>query len=417
MSRIISIRHRRKQTAKGEARPTQVVISKADWRGGLINYSLDTEQEELDFLLGIFPRDWRKVDEKDIPSEILLRHRKPVKDSPMEFRIPMDFDGLAPNDTVLVTLGGSGDRFNYALSRQGEGIGATVYGLPAFELKNRRAGGEKEDDAETLARVWRESPSSFYKVGPADRSLIELRERYIARQDAQRARIGCSNRLRQRFIGGIFLSKDGMYPEGLIEDAYDEVEANDEILHGAADANGRRRGGLVGEETRRTAELTKLVESLPVYREILGDIKGMGPVIAAGIIVAIGDIRRFSNAEKLKKFCGVHVMPDGRFPRRRTGELANWHPNARQALYQFGDQMSRQKDSKWGLEMRKYKVRLREKHPEPVIGENNKKKYTDAHIHKMATWRAITRFTEWLYGEWTRLERRRQAESDKADAA
>ena len=57
----------------------------------------------------------------------------------------------------------------------------------------------------------------------------------------------------------------------------------------------------------------------------------------------------------------------------------------------------------WGKKLREYKVKLREKHPE-VVEVGGKKRYTDGHIHKMALWRTITKFAEWLYNEWWKLE-------------
>ncbi len=135
--------------------------------------------------------------------------------------------------------------------------------------------------------------------------------------------------------------------------------------------------------------------------------EGCGEVIAAGIIAAIGDIRRFPRDAKLKAYCGVHILPDGRIPRKRLGAVANWSGEARQALYQLGEQFVYRPDSEWGRKLRTYKRALRERHPE-VVEVAGKKRYTDGHIHKMAIWRTLSRFVEWLHREWTRLEAERQ---------
>ncbi len=226
--------------------------------------------------------------------------------------------------------------------------------------------------------------------------LIRVREAYFARTEAMKARIGCEQRLRQRFIGRVFLTEN-MYPEGRLEDEYDSLKANDKILQ-----------ALLQEERRREAELKQAVRRLTVWEEIFEPLEGVGEMIAARLVVAIGDIRRFKTDAQLKKFCGVHVLPDGKFVRRRSGEVANWHPEARQALYLLGDQFNRRPESVWGKKLREYKRRFREKYPEPVetpgAGGRKVKKYTDGHIHKMATWRTITKFVEWLHHEWSRLE-------------
>lgn len=180
------------------------------------------------------------------------------------------------------------------------------------------------------------------------------------------------------------------------------------------------------EESRREKSLVKVIGKLGVYNDLFFPIKGVGPKIAARIITAIGDIRRFPTASKIKAFCGVHVLfefpqngktvvrkllpgelpnENPRFARKRMGELANWHNDARQALYLLGDQFNRRPDSVWGQKLLEYKVKFREKHPEVIVGDNGKKKYTNAHIHKMATWRTLTKFVEWLWREWTRLEK------------
>jgi hypothetical protein len=56
--RVIGIRHRVKKTAEGEARPTQVVILE---NGEPKTLELETETDELDFVLGRFPTSFRKV--------------------------------------------------------------------------------------------------------------------------------------------------------------------------------------------------------------------------------------------------------------------------------------------------------------------------------------------------------------------
>jgi len=121
-------------------------------------------------------------------------------------------------------------------------------------------------------------------------------------------------------------------------------------------------------------------------------------------------------AAKLKAFLGVHVLLDGRFPRKRRGEVANWNPAGRQALYLLADQFNRRPDSQWGERLLYYKKVLRERHPEVVI-ENGKKRYTKGHIHKMALWRTLTKFVESLYRDWLRIETELRAGANRAEAA
>lgn len=394
MGRIIGIRHRVKKTAGGEARPTEVFA--IDGENGY-SHKLEDETDELDFVCGRFPAEYRLAREEESLSQFLLRHIKTQKKKGSDeeiVRVPSKYDGLRDGDCVVMALGGSGDRLAYALSRRGDVIGAKVFRIPPFALKEARekTGKAKEEDAKTLALLFESSRHLFYEVTPRDRDLIKVSEGLGARRDTQKDRIACEQRLRQRFIGQIFLSDSGYYPEGNIEDEYDKKKATNIILH-----------NLITEEEQRGQELKKAVHVLDIWWKVFEPIKGCGEVIAAGIISPIGNISRFKSDAALKKFAGVHVLEDGRFARKRTGSTANWNPHLRQALYLLGDQFNRRPDSVWGQKLREYKIKFREKHPEVV--ENGKKKYGNGHIHKMATWRTLTKSVEWLWKEWTRIEK------------
>lgn len=415
-ARVIGITHRVKQTVRDgviqEERPTLVAVLQSH---RIVEYALATETDELDFVLGRFPSAWRDVTPDEHLGLIPAHHvkwKKYGKDEPEEYsedhktfseglwhvaaKVPSAYDGFREGDVLAMILGGSGDRLAYALSRRADEIGASVYRVPPFTVKHARdaASGDKEGDHQLLVTLFGARPECFRCCGARDRDLIRVTEAFRHRMEAQLERIACAHRLRQRFIGSIFLSPDGKYPEGRIEDAYDQVAANDVIL-----------SALVAEEKRREAELKKIVQSLDVWQELFAPIEGVGEMIAARLISAVGDIRRFETAPKFKAFAGVHVA-DGKFVRRRAGTVANWSPTLRQAFYLLGDQFNRRPDSVWGKKLREYKAKFRAKYPEPIMGDNGKKRYTDGHIHKMATWRTITKFAEWLWREWTRLERR-----------
>lgn len=349
MARYIGIRHRVKITAAGESSPTQAFV-RQDGQG--IARNIETEEDELEFVL------------KEVQK----------------------------GDVFAMLLGGSGDYLAYTLSRQAEKVGATVLRIPPFEFAKRRESGVKDDDAIFLSELVEESPHLFYAVTNRDRDLISVRESLFARQDAMKARMACEQRIRSRVIGQIFCGRDGLYPEGGIEKMYDAAKANDAIL-----------AALVKEEDRRNRDLAKAVERLDVYQTIFKPIEGVGPRIAASIIGGVIDIRRFANDAKFKAYCGVHVLPDGRFARKRAGAVANWNADIRQALVLVAQQFQYRPGSFWGVYLRRMKANLRAKHPEPVTIDG-RKRYTDSHINKMAEWRTLTRFVEHIYREWWRLE-------------
>lgn len=444
MNRFIGIRHRVKQTAAGEARPTMVVICEGD---EIIVRELPDDQAEMDFVHGRFPVafrpvesdedlsgfsnqhvQWRKLKKEEKPPEG-SKFRIVGKETQVAVRVPCQYDGLRAGDKVGLILGGSGDRLAAALSRRGEDIGATVWRIPPFCLKERRGDIKKDDDAALLARLIQSQPRLFYQVEVRDRGIISVDESLRARQEAMRQRIACEQRLRANFVGGLFLSEEGLYPEGQIEDEFNRRTANDVVLQ-----------NLREEEGRCNASLKNAVEATALWEKIFVPIEGVGSRLAAAFIAGIGDIRRFETDAKLKAYCGVHVLEDGRFPRKRGGEVANWQPALRQALFLLGEQFNRRPDSVWGTKLKGYKVKLRGAHPHPVLVakdaagerhfelapgtfEHDKKtgeyiftvdnrsvrvrgtqRYGDGHIHKMAIWRTLTKFVEWIFREWWALE-------------
>lgn len=428
MNRIIGIRHRWKDLAgsedgdeggKLEEKPTLVTVSSGDT---LKHYKLETETDELDFLLGKFPTSWRALGDGEPTGDFFARHIiiEKKKGAPTgRTLVPESYEGFRTNDVVLMTLGGSGDRFAYALSRHGEEISAEIFRIEPGELKRARdvVSGKKEDDPKLLIELYGNSRTLFHYCGPRDRDQIKVAEALQARQAAQDARKATAQRLRQRLVGGIFLSDEGKYPEGKIEDVYDEVAANSVILK-----------AIMAEESRCDRELKAVVTPLRVYQEVFEPIEGCGHALAARIIASVGDIRRFANEAKFKAFVGVHVlgsdfkkMPpgtvradgDSSMARRRRGQVSDWNPTSRQAFFLLGDQFNRRPNSLWGKKLLEYKAKFRAKYPEPVIGPNGKLRFTAGHIHKRAIWRTVTKFAEDLYRTWRRIEREAQVQADE----
>ncbi len=393
--RFIGFVHRTKATVNNEARPTMAAFIE----GGTRVLEFATEQEEADFLEGILPLTYREVTKYDDLSSVRERHvkwrelkpietpsdypaahirtSKIIKGTPVYVvaeKIPATYEGLRAGDVVGIPLGGSGDDFACGLTRQGMKIGATVLRIPFFTLKEYRETDTPAADADSsataaeetlrtrssktakdhllVAELLRTRPDLFYEVRPRDMTLTRIRSEWHLLSDTMRERIGCEARIRQRLIGRIYNAPDGIFPEGGLEKAYAEAKDSD-----------IRLATLVDEEEQILKELTKALESLDVYREIFKPITGLGPKISARIISAVADIRRFKTAPKFCAYMGVHVRPDGTFPRRITGQLANWSTEGRQALYLLSEQFNKRPDSEWGREFLRVKAQLRKKHP------------------------------------------------------
>jgi len=439
--RIIGIRHRIKKSAEGEARPTQIAVLE---NGKFEFIDLPDETAELDWVKGEFPVEYRKA-AKDEDLTLFKEHQikwrkvrksENIADIPEHMRkmeekiwlvadkVPVKFDGLQAGDTVVMVLGGSGDYFAYAISRQSEEVDAKILRVPPFDLKQFR-GEDKTNDTQKLVELWQQSPHLFREVEPRDRDNIALRGYFYRFEDAMKARIACEQRLRQQVIGETFCRADGLFPQGSIEKAFEELKASDKIFEGQE-----------AEEKKREKAMLKHLQTMDVYTQLLEPIEGVGPRIAARLLVAIGDIKRFADSNrndggvtrgsaKLVSYFGVDPR-DGKFRRRRSGELANWHNAGRQALFLLADQFNRRPKTHWGMVLLAEKADQRERHPHTICKtcteqtgqvvkwedcqkKGHKRAYNDGHILRTAQWQTVTKFLRWLWGAWTKLEDQRLA--------
>jgi len=414
-ARIIAIVHRVKKTVDNEARPTLVAIS-LPGEDGFNCLTLDTEREEFDFITssGKFTE-----------------------------------TGLQKGDLVITTLGGSGDRMSYAMSRALVGLDGSLYRIPGFHLKDFRDTPEflelnedAREDMHLLHILYQTKKENFFECRIRDREIIRISELYRQFKDAQLERMKCAGRLRARLVGSLYLSDEGGYPEGKIEDWFDEQKANDPIFC-----------ALESEEKKAKSELERAL-NLTRIAELFDNVTGCGPSIIGGLIMSIGDIRRFAGPEKLTSYLGLAVLKDdftkakkgetivnGVFPRQRRGMRTSWNRYGRQTLYLLSDQFNRRPESEWGKRFIANKKYYRDKHTFPVLIETVKEggagrtfalqpgtfekkgakylvlndvgdmievrgklRYYDGHIHRMAVWKTLREFVHWLYGAWTEFE-------------
>jgi len=440
VKRWIGIRPRIKSLGSEDnpPRPTEVCIIKGD--GTRKEVQLETEQDELDFILGHFPTGWRDVladeDISSVPTHLVIRDdpkEAEKKSRPLKpAQIPSGYIGLQTGDLVGMSLGGLGDLMAYSISCNGEKGGFAVKRLPPYKLKAERENKkmEKGDDAELLAILIKESPEIFRDLAKRDRAMVKLRETERLRKFVQGDRKACAMRVRSAVMGSIFCSEAGGYPEGGLEKVFELALANDLVLVALEKKEGRLNG-----------QLKSACEDLPIYRAIKPLVTGAGPSILGSIFASIQDIGLFDTPGKMKAFCGLHVQQDGSFPRKRVGVKCNWNPGARQAFFLLGDQFNRRPGTFWGNRLLTNKAEYKQKHPHPILiaddgkeyplieGQFKKKsaqytiggisgqvshcepvtvsgrqKYFNGHLHKMAIWRTLGEFAEWLYWKWRTLE-------------
>ncbi|MEM4430306.1 MAG: transposase [Thermofilaceae archaeon] len=207
------------------------------------------------------------------------------------------------------------------------------------------------------------------------RTLVEI---YY---DVQDVRIRTANRLRQ--VGRV---------EGVDPDALKDLEK---------------------EIAKRIEEE---IEDLPIYKEYLSKIKGIGPVLAAGLITTF-DVRKAEHPSSFWKYAGLHVE-GGRAVRRRRGEKTDYNPKAKVLAWKVGRALLMARNEFYTKMYEHHKKREAEKlnHPEedpkrcPMYEECAKKlKKAERpacamHIHLRALRKVVKHFLAELFINWRQME-------------
>lgn len=426
-TRLIGIQFRIKKTTKGESKPTIVTIFDPSSRRSQ-RIELATESDELDFGLDGALVKWRDVADGEDISHLPKRHIKVVKKTGKK-QVPAEKIAITEGDVILMSLG-AGDELACFLDHKAKAVGATVLRCKPADLKDARGKREsvgkdvKADDSALIIQIAQNRPELFRPLTARTKYDIRLQGVFRRWEEIQRhGRIPCEQRIRAALIGETFLLA-GEYPnEGL------------DIIFKKAKAANPSLQAIIAEELRAEAELTALVEAHPIYREVLSKVGGLGPKIAARILVAVKDIDRFPSDSHLASYCGVAPRHDvggsgySEFPRRRHGLRALYNPTGRQALYLLGEQWNKMPKSEWGARIRMHKAAIAATTPQeteidyvlcrPIVDAEGKESvkefkgkrwvYTKGWIHRKAIWRTLREFVEWMYTEWKSAEAKRVA--------
>lgn len=450
INRFVGLRPRIKQTMEGEARPTQVVVIDAK-TGGIKTYNLDTEEDEYDFIVhGKWPvkGKFRDVKDGEDLSHVLPHHI--VKDDPKAAerkgravkpdQVPVAYDGLTEGDAVAMCLGGlSADILALSICRHGKKRGFSGFQIPSFRLKELRGEASKDDDATLLATLLRDHPEHFREISDLDQEVVDARIAATRRGDLLEIRMVLAQQSRSAFLHTAFCTEAGGVSDLGLGKALEQAEKNDIVL-----------SAIHTQEKVLERTCAKACERLPIYTEVLSPQKGIGPLTSVVIIGTIGDILRFPSVGQFKSYCGLHVEKNGRFPRQRRGERSAWSRKLRQVCFNIGESFNKFPDGFWGARLRENKAMYQARHPHPILREvsgfkkvgvksepvftgrefplvpgaytlkagvyhltlsdgatadvKGVQKYTPAHIQRMAVWRTVTEFAEWLYWRWTNME-------------
>lgn len=437
--RIIGIQHRVKKTKTQAAHPTIVCILDPD--GKRVIHELPDLESESDFILSRFPVEYRlatsTVDEAGVEQMEDLSSFKPWHilrdDKKGTTKVPTRYDGIKPNDTVVMVLGGSGDNLAYAILKIGKETGVKMFRIAPYKLCEERGDGKKTEDAKLLVDLASKKPHLFENCRPRDERITEIRALTRNRLKAMKARIATEQVHAATFESKYYTQNCPEWREAGYQSSYEADAAADPGLKVMRD-----------KEEVALKDLAKGLERCDIFLKLFKPIVGMGPAISSRIISQTNTILRFSKASKYRKYCGVHVNEDGTFPRRESGKQANWDGSIRQALWLLSDQFNRRPGTPWGKRLVKNKEYYKKKHPnlalryavdgkevlrELIPGTFTKKinenkstsyifhdeggdvvlkgslDYTKKHIHRMGVWKTLSEFVDWLYDNWWNIER------------
>jgi len=165
------------------------------------------------------------------------------------------------------------------------------------------------------------------------------------------------------------------------------------------------------------------VKEHQVWEGFLRDVKGIGPVMASGLLSLI-DISKARHASSLWRYFGLDVE-NGRAPQRKKGEKITWNPQGRLLAYKIGMQFLKARNEKYTDIYYAEKSRLQERggshegcaFPEQMeecilrlakaAGRKNRKAKTPPckdHIHKAARRKMVKIFLSHLWERWRIIE-------------
>jgi len=92
---------------------------------------------------------------------------------------------------------------------------------------------------------------------------------------------------------------------------------------------------IKGVEAGIKKDMQKALVGTPIYDEWFDKVKGIGPIIAGGLIGEIVDISKFEHISNLWSWAGLGIH-NGEADRRRKGMKLNWNPHAKVLCWKAG---------------------------------------------------------------------------------
>lgn len=153
-------------------------------------------------------------------------------------------------------------------------------------------------------------------------------------------------------------------------------------------------------------KILKELKNYPIWTEWLVNVKGVGPVLAGGLLTYIEDVNRFATISKLWTYAGLGLR-DGKVVKKAKGEKINYNPRFKVLMWKCGESFVKTKGGYREL-YEQHRQKYEDKWLTPEIcgsvGCKNKGKCLDGHKYAAAKRKVEKIFLAHVFQKWHELE-------------
>lgn len=260
-----------------------------------------------------------------------LENVSPTREAFDEF-----FSGLSGKHSFYIEEGG-GDTFKLLALKYNHQV-FTTSGRKVKEYREKLKLIESdENSARVIGILAKEQPQEFYKYEEGDKLTLK---------------ICLLSREYTKLVKDIVRKKNQLY--ALRKRM--ELLTSEKVVKKILERRSSTIEALEKEANAINGQLFKQVKEHPFWINYLKDVKGVGPIISAGIIGSIRRFSRFSNRDSLRHFAGM-ITKKGN---------CNYNRHLKQALYNFVEEIIKNRTQPWRKLYDNMKIYYKEKHPDWV---------------------------------------------------
>jgi len=238
---------------------------------------------------------------------------------------------------------------------------------------------DKENNPNWTVPVHHKCHMIYHEIYPKNYS--ELRRLVKARNDFQEMRISFVNQLDALSRLGFSASKTQEQAKKVLKD----------------------------NEQNVCLSYCKIVKNLPIWKEWMQFVYGLGLDTSGQLIAAIDDIKKFKTVSSLWSYFGYGLY-NNKIQSLKGGYAHNFSCKNRAMLFKIINRgfISHKKKSYYGQLYYKFKQQYKEQHPvsiENKKGNGFKKDYTDMHIHLMSVRKVAKVFLKDIWIVWRTIDK------------